>query len=54
MAVTANNKPAMIERRKRFAFRILGMQALYGDGANKQGIVSLFVEYYTIGQKGKS
>jgi hypothetical protein len=54
MAVTANNKPAMIERRKRFAFRIFGMQALYGDGTNKKVNASLFVEYYTIGQKGKS
>ena len=54
MAVTANNKPAMIERRKRFAFRILGMQALYGDGTNKEVNDSLFVEYYTTDQKGKS
>ena len=44
----------MIERRKRFAFRILGMQGLYGDGTNKQVNVSVFVEYYTIDQKGKS
>ena len=54
MAVTANNKPAMIERRKRFAFIIFGMQGLYGDGTNKEVNVSIFVEYYTIGQKGKS
>ena len=44
----------MIERRKRFAFRILGMQGLYGDGTNKEVTVSIFVGYYTIGQKGKS
>jgi hypothetical protein len=28
MAVTANNKPAMIERRKRFALRKFGIQDL--------------------------
>jgi hypothetical protein len=54
MAVTANNKPAMIEKRKRFAFRILGMQALYVDGTNNQENASMFVEYYTTDQKGKS